>query len=42
VDPDLIPEKPFKEFYDKDLFKLIQKMEKAVEKRIDSILHKGT
>jgi len=39
-DPDLIPEKPFDEFYDDDLMKLLQRLEKAVEQRADVILHK--
>ncbi len=39
--PDLIPEKPFNEFYKEDLYKLMRSLEKAVEKRIDPILHKG-
>ena len=39
-DPDLIPEKPFDEFYEHDLVKLLQRLEKAVEQRADLILHK--
>jgi hypothetical protein len=41
-DSDLIPEKPFNEFYNNDLSKLLGRLEKAVEKRIDLILPKGT
>ena len=41
MDPDLIPEKTFDEFYKEDLYKLMRSLEKAVEKRIDPILHKG-
>ena len=41
TDPDLIPEKPFNKFYDEDLYQLLRSLEKAVEKRIDPILHKG-
>ena len=39
-DPDLIPEKPFDKFYDDDLMKLLQHIEKSVEQRADLILHK--
>jgi len=39
-DPDLIPEKPFNEFYREDLYRLLRNLEKVVEKRIDPILHK--
>jgi len=39
-DSDLIPEKPFDEFYRNDLIKLLQELEKAVEQRTDLILHK--
>lgn len=39
-DSDLIPEKPFDEFYEHDLVKLLQSLEKAVEQRADLILHK--
>ena len=39
-DPDLIPEKPFDQFYDDDLIKLLQRLEKSVEQRADDILHK--
>ena len=42
LDIDLIPEKPFDEFYDKDLSKLLRRLEKVVEKRTDMILHNGT
>jgi len=40
-DSDLIPEKPFNEFYREDLYQLLRSLEKVVEKRIDPILHKG-
>ncbi len=39
-DPDLIPEKPFDEFYRDDLVKLLQELGRAVEQRTDLILHK--
>lgn len=39
-DPDMIPEKSFEEFYDNEIPKLLGRLEKAVEKRIDLILHK--
>ena len=39
-DPDLIPEKSFDEFYDDDLVKLLQMLEKAVEQKADVIFHK--
>ncbi len=41
-DQDLIPEKPFDEFYDKDLNKLLCRLEKALKNRTDLILHRGT
>lgn len=41
-DPDLIPEKPFDEFFDKDLSKLLRRLEKAIKQRTDLILHKRT
>lgn len=42
LDTDLIPEKPFNVFYDKDLSTLLRKLEKAVKKRIDPMIHEGT
>ena len=39
-DPDLSPEKPFEEFYAQDLNKLLRKLEKLVEKRMDPTLCK--
>ncbi len=39
-DPDMIPEKSFDEFYDNELPKLLGRLDKAVKKRIDLILHK--
>jgi hypothetical protein len=39
-DPDQYTEKPFDEFYDQDLKKLLRKLENLVEKRIDPTLYK--
>lgn len=38
--PDLIPEKPFKEFYKDHLYNLLCEMEKAAQQRTDMILNK--
>lgn len=38
-DNDLIPEKPFEEFYSKDLVKLLQELEKSVVKQTDRVFH---
>lgn len=37
-DPDLIPEKPFDEFYDKDLLDLLGQLEKSITDKVDYIL----
>lgn len=37
-DPDLIPEKPFDKFYDKDLLNLLGELEKNVKLKTDHIL----
>jgi len=39
-DHDLIPEKPFNDFYKDDLSNLLTKLKNAVEQRTDLILHK--
>lgn len=39
-DTDLIPEKPFGEFYKDDLLDLLGEMAKSVQQRTDVILHK--
>jgi hypothetical protein len=37
-DQDLIPEKPFDEFYDKDLLRLLEQLENSIKDKIDRIL----